>query len=219
VVTATEFTIRIDDVLSVCPSGIDAAYLTGEVDLGFESDPTGPDLVCREADGSADLTRLQERAVQALVVMEYSEFDEPLPWTDLSLFDWFRQTIDGIRFRGDIDMSFCCDPAGYLNIQTGNLAVSGTTRWIDPASGTGLIDLVALFVHEARHNEGLPHTCESNDQTVLEMGAWAVEALLYRWYAEHADQTFFDTTDRPGYYAESASQSALRILDTRICEQ
>jgi len=145
-------------------------------------------------------------------------FEEPLPWTDLQLFEWFVATIDGIRFRDDIDRSFCCDPAGYINIQTSNLSALSTDLWIDSASGTGLIDLVALFAHEARHNEDKPHTCGADDQTATELGAWSVQALLYRWYADHSDATFFENPSRPGFYAETAGFNAEHILETRICE-
>jgi hypothetical protein len=208
----------VDDVLAECPRLFDVDFVGGQIDLAFETDPTAPILVCEESDGSADLTRLRERAIQALLVMEATAFEEPLPWTDLDLFDWFVATVDGIRFVDDDDPSFCCDPAGYITVQTGNLSALETERWIDPGSGAGLIDLVALFVHEARHAEGPAHTCDGeNDQTVAEMGAWAVQALLHRWYADHADLAFFDDPERPGYYANTARLKADTILEMRVC--
>lgn len=210
---------RIDDLLTRCPSAVDVAFVRSEFEIVVDADPTAPDLVCTESEGSADLTRLEERAVQALLAIEATEFEEPLAWTDLQVFEWLTETIDGVRFRDDIDESFCCDPDRYVNLPLGDLAVLDTDLWIDPQSGAGMLDLVALIVHEARHAEGVVHTCDDGerDETVLELGAWAAESILYRWYAEQSDPRFFEDPNRPGYYAEVARDNADRILETRFC--
>lgn len=97
----------------------------------------------------------------------------------------------GIRFRGDITYSFCCDPAGIMNIQTANLrAVQFTTpEWLSAQ--------MVLFIHEARHNEGLPHTCKTNDQTLSELGSWGVHYYMFEWLALHSSN-FFVPRAQPG---------------------
>jgi hypothetical protein len=53
--------------------------------------------------------------------------------------------------------------------------------------------LAALFIHEARHNEGYGHTCTTgpragqNDNTIAELGAWGVEYYFTLWLGTHTD--------------------------------
>jgi hypothetical protein len=108
-----------------------------------------------------------------MTVARRLSFDAALPWTPKSLYQWMVSAIRGIRFRGDIDVSFCCDPAGTINVQTRNLAATqfpSDFRWV--------ATLLVLIVHEARHNEGFPHTCGANDNTISELGAWGVQYYL-----------------------------------------
>jgi hypothetical protein len=63
--------------------------IDAQIALQFDVDPTPGTLVCHAVDGSADLTRLQERAYQALILIKHLEFDRPLPWTSKSLWEWF----------------------------------------------------------------------------------------------------------------------------------
>jgi hypothetical protein len=218
--TTTAHVVTVDESLRRCPTAPQVGSVLSRVHVVFESDATAPTLVCTAAEGSADLTRLQERMVQALLIMDRVEFDEPLPWTDLELFDWFARSIDGIRVE-DVEYSSCCDATGYMSVKSSGLAAVDTERWIDPSNGAGLSDLVGLLVHEARHNEDKPHTCDGgNDATVAEMGAWAVQAFLFQWFAQHLDQSFFATTDPwPGYYTEQMLFAAEQTLSGRICEQ
>jgi hypothetical protein len=212
--------VTVDEILRECPTAAAVESVLSRVDVRFESDATAPLLVCTAAAGSADMTRLHERTVQALLIMDRIEFDEPLPWTDLQLFDWFSGAISGIRFE-EVEYSSCCDSTGYMSIKSSGLSAVETERWINPSSGTGLFGLVGLLVHEARHNEGKAHTCPgSNDATFEEMGSWAVQAYLFEWLAQHVDQSFFATTDPwPGYYTDQMLFAAERIVERRICQQ
>ncbi len=174
-------TPTVDDLISTCPSAQEISDFNADLTITFDSDPTAGTLVCRAADGSADLTRLQERAYQALRLMRKIPFDTPLPWTSKSLYDWFVDAIQGIRFTNGSG-SFCCNPQGVINIGTNNLAALqySTSGW--------LASLMVLFVHEARHNEGLAHTCGSGDQTLAELGSWGVQYYLFEWMAFHTGQ-------------------------------
>lgn len=209
-------TTTVDDVLASCPPAAEIAAIDADISLSFESDPTAGTLVCTAAAGSANLTRLQERTYQAMRVMRATTFALPLPWTSQTPWQWFVGAIDAVRLRGDIDVSFCCDPANTVDIQTRNLSALVTTRWVDPASGTGLESLPALFVHEARHNEGKPHTCGGNDQTVSELGAWGVQYYLYLWYGLFSGSFLDAPAPNASAYRDAALASAEQTRG-RIC--
>lgn len=217
--------VTVDDVLAGCPSAADISVIDADITFQFDADPTAGEFVCTSAEGSADLTQLQERAYQALIIMRRLSFSEPLPWTDLPLYDWFVSTIDGIRFRDDITNSFCCEPDGYINVQTSNLAALETKQWISPYSGTGLNGLMILYVHEARHNEVGGHTCGEKDNTIEEMNAWGVQYYLNEWLAWHTtNPRFFYADDILGngwysYNLETAYYNAIDIANTRFCNE
>jgi len=173
---ASAFTIA--DLAGTCPSAQEVAAFRAALDLRFESDASAGTLVCRAAEGSADLTRLQERTYQVLRLMQFLPFDTPLPWTAKSLYDWFTGAIRGIRFRGDISGPFCCDPPGFINFGV-NLGILDP-RIPDPDS---LVSLAGVFVHEARHNETGPHTCGPSDRTLTELGAWGLHSYFNEWAA------------------------------------
>lgn len=175
-------TVSLASLASSCPSAADIAAFDVDLKLTFEGDPTAGTLVCTGAAGSRDLTRLQERAYQTLRVMRDISFDAPLPWTSKPLYEWLRDAIDGIRFRNDIDVSFCCEPDRVINIQTRNLAaISREAPEKDMPSA--LVYTALLFAHEARHSEGRPHSCGSADRAPEELGAWGIQRALLNLYA------------------------------------
>ncbi len=157
--------------------------------MSFESDPTAGKLVCSAAAGSADLTRLQKNAYNAILVMKAIQFDAPLPWTDQPLYDWFLDTIRAIRFRSDIAAHTCCGTPPTINIKT-ELHALYSDRW------TAVGKLTALFVHEARHTYKA-HTCNGKDNTVAEMGSYGVEYAFDQWLAFHSNPDFLASLD-PG---------------------
>jgi hypothetical protein len=148
--------------------------------------------------------------------MTQLEFDRPLPWTKQPLYRWFIDTVDGIRFRSDIKNSSCCQPARTLLIAVNNMVIRYTDRWVEPAMRGGLDGFLLVLVHEARHAQGLPHTCGSKDQTLDEMGSWAVQHYLALWLAEHTDQSFF--TSGKIRYTERLLNEAANLRRLNICQ-
>jgi hypothetical protein len=82
------------------------------------------------------------------------------------------------------------------------------------------------LVHEARHGDGYFHTCAyseaagnyADDQTMEEMGAWAVNALFFRWVADHSDTEYMTPIDAPSeLYREEAAETADFLTAHRIC--
>jgi uncharacterized repeat protein (TIGR01451 family) len=207
----------VDTLLAACPSPSQVAAVNADLQLRFESDPTIGTLACTSAGGSVTLTPLQHRVYQTIRAMKVLAFTRPLPWTSKSLYSWLVSAIDGIRFRGDIDFSYCCDPDRFINVRVApNSYFLLTDRWIEPALGGGLYDTAALFVHEARHSDGLPHTCDNFDETISELGAWGVQYYLGIWTALYSGSFL----DAPG-----ADPTAYRVselfhaegLFTRFC--
>lgn len=179
----------IEQLLGRCPTPAELASVDGSVSMTFASDPSAGQLECSAAQGSRDLTLLQERAYQAVLMFTWIRFDAPLPWTSLTLDKWFARAIHGVNFGNDSQNSYCCLPGGVIAIQSANLAVLSksipawdSVRW-----------LAALYVHEARHNEGYLHTCTTgdragqNDNTIAELGAWGVEYYFTLWLGTHSD--------------------------------
>ena len=210
----------LDDLLRRCPTVAEVASLHADLAIAFDHDPSAPTLVCRADAGSVDLTQVQAATYSTLLAMRSIPFDAPLPWTSRPLYGWFTDVVGGMRVTGEGTLSFCCEPGPTIVVVVqANSYLMLTRRWIDPQIGGGLQDAAALFIHEARHAEGKPHTCGSNDATRSEMGAWGVQYEFFRWLALHADRNFLGGVDEPspGYYAQIAASNAQSTLNTRFC--
>jgi hypothetical protein len=177
--------------------------------------------------------------------MKYLQFDQPLPWTDKQLYDWFTTNIKGISYnltntdvhRPNPDFayySWCCDPGAILHLTytldnvmlTENAWVDGTG---DPGPGgdmgAGLLDFMGLYIHEARHadnNFGILHNCanKSKDQTLAQMGAFGAEYYLFYWLAYHGDRDFLLAPGfNPNMYRMAAIFDANLVLSIGFCTQ
>ena len=178
-----------NDILARCPTPAEVARSDRDLTITFESDPTVGRTVCSAAQSSRDLTLLQAQVYRVLTVMREITFDAPLPWISDSLYGWMVSAIRGIRFRSDIENSFCCTD-NMINIQTNNLAsltYPTEFRWV--------AGLLVLFVHEARHTF-LPHTCGNKDNTIDELGAWGVQYYTYLFLGSHSDPSFITPADQ-----------------------
>lgn len=201
----------VEQLLARCPFPDELAAVDASVSMTFTTDPSAGRLVCTAAQGSRDLTNLQERAYQAILIFTWIRFDTPVPWTDLTLDAWFAHAIHGIDFRGDAQNSYCCEPGGVIVIQTNNLYV--LTRTDDPhQTWDATRGLASVFVHEARHNEGFGHTCGTKDNTIAELGAWGVEYYFLLWLGTHSDPSIV-----PDLYRSAASLDAQQMLSAFFC--
>ena len=197
----------IDEVLATCPSAADIALVDADLDLRFEEDPSAGTLVCTAAAGSADLTFVQERTYQAVLVLRRINFTQSLPWTELSLYDWFIAAIEGIRFKADfMGAGYCCNPARYMWINPLHLPLP-TDRWSAPEEGQrGMENYVRALVHEARHvhPDHRGHFCPDggSDLNMDEGGAYAVEVQFIEWMALYGDRLFFTDPEGDTYWEE-----------------
>ncbi len=195
-------------VLARCPTPSEVSEIDRELVLTFENDPTAANVVCATAQSSRDLTLLQAQVYRVLIIAKQLTFNAPLPWSSKSLYGWLTSSIRGMRLRGDIETSFCCDPARTINIQTRNLSAlqfPSDFHWV----GTMLV----LFVHEARHSDGFPHTCGDRDNSIRELGAWGVQYHMNLFLGTRTDPSFITAAARAGFV-----QAAQGVCSTRFCQ-
>jgi hypothetical protein len=220
----------IDEFLARCPTIEEVAAVNQNFTLIFDADPTHAEpLACTQAGLSVNLTRFQKRVYQGLIAMQKIQFDAPLPWTSLPLSEWFRIAVGGIHFRSDVDGSSCCEAGGLITVMTANsraddhsCLTAGSDPdpkiWINSQVGCGVESFIALLAHEARHNEGYGHTCASNDNTINEMGAWAVEYYTLSFLADHTWNYLRPIDGRPTTtYRDYMRGAAHDICSTRFC--
>jgi hypothetical protein len=91
--------------------------------------------------------------------------------------------------RSDIASSSCCGNPPTIQLKA-ELHAFYSDRW------TAVGGLVSLFAHEARHTY-MAHVCHGLDNSIAEMGAYGVEALLHQWLAYHGEPDFL-TALNPG---------------------
>ena len=199
-------------IISRCPTPAEIAMVDRNLSLSFESDPTAGSVACTTTQSSRPLTLLQAQAYRVLTITRLVTFDAALPWTSDSLYGWLVHSIRGIRFRGDIGTSFCCDPSGTIDIQTRSLsALQFPTdfRWV----GT----LIVLFVHEARHNNGFQHDCPDgvNDKTIAELGAWGVQYYCDLFLGTRSNPAFIAPGARSGFVQDAQQTCAVRFCQDR----
>ena len=190
-----------------CPPLAVIREIDSHLSLQFEFDPTAGTLVCHAEDGSADLTRLQERTYQALSLIRQLEFDASLPWTNLSLWDWFIGEVRGIRFTPG-GGGFCCEPLRMIVI-----GLSGNAT-IPPSFPTSEF----VFVHEARHaDQRHPHRCgQTKDVDIPQLGAFGVQYYLGVWIAEHTVKPALTAEERQ--FAKSSAE-ILRAAGGAFCTE
>ena len=212
----------IDALTAACPTAEEIKAIDHDLKLIFDHDPTRGTIACAAASGSRDLTVMQARVYRALKAMRLLQFTEPLPWTKDPVYRWLTRSVRGIRFRADAVNSSCCGPDGIINVRS----VVDTTpdgRQMGFALGIThgariatdfrlLATFMQLLVHEARHNNGKPHTCGTKDQTIDEMGAWGAAYTFQRWIAEKTAPEFV-----PLIVKMSLQQATDQICRQQIC--
>jgi hypothetical protein len=215
----------LEDFFSRCPTAGEVAQVDADFQLGFEYDPTEGQLACQAAAGSADLTLLQKRVYQTIYVMRLLSFTRPLPWTEKPLYDWLVDAIDGVRFvdGGGGGRSFCCEPEDTIVIALNpDSELLQADEWVTGTQAHGLMDSVLLYAHEARHNEGFHHVCtgrSGDDNTLTEMGSWAIDYYLALWIAQYGDRDFLRASGSdPDRYRRAALDHAQVTRLTRFCE-
>jgi len=166
---------------------------------------------------------------QALRVTRHVKLTEPLPWTSMSPYKWLKSRIDGISLRDDTK-PFCChnpveDPTAVtivLPTRSPDLLKS-YTQFINPRNGVGLVDVILLIFHEARHVDK-PHNCgtcpagSGCDTTLSFLGAWAVQAYLAHAMATGDIDVGLDAAENASYLKGELNYKVDRILERRLCE-
>ena len=171
-----------------CPTRAEVEELQSDFRVTASSDVSAGVLSCRSKDGSVDLTIVQETIYQSLLFLRRLRFDRPLPWTNLSVYDWARNAVSG-----GIVIESAGNSYAYLGQHTIHLAFT-SYGWLLQRS----FDTVpyGAILHEGRHAEGpWPHTCGKTaeygyvrDKSIPEMGAYGVQYLLDYWIGNYSDE-------------------------------
>ena len=219
--TASEFVLT-------CPTPDEVEDIDRDLELVFIDDPTaGWPLACAAEEGSVDLSVLQMGAYQTLRLMKAVDFAEPLPWTTLSLYDWFVTVVSTVDFDANAERSHAIpfEPKIVVTTKIETDVATGeiiqAPSWIyqyhhdKSRMGQAAVGLIQLFVHEARHVEGPGHTCDGvDDQTFAEMGAWAYAYYTLLWFSDKALPTdFFSSDDRAHF------RVLIDIICSRFCQE
>jgi len=250
--------LTVDSFLARCPTTSEVASIDAHVEMSFGHfvafptvtlEPDGSmtfgqtiygsqdPLVCFRQDGSADLDALQLRAYQSLLIMRQLAFDEPLPWTRQSLYDWFVGAVHELRFEEGpgIEYSECCNEKGVVQLASMGVPVMSASRWIDPSSlgpqglfyphariHAGMQAMIATLVHLARanelggHLEGCPEPWQEPGNGVL--GPWGAEFAFLVWISEHSSGPFLTIPgEGPEFYRRIAFEDAETILNGHFC--
>ncbi len=225
------------DFFKRCPSSAEVADVNARLTVVFIKDPTAGTLDCTAASGSADLTYLQKKAYQTIIIMKYLQFSQPLPWTDKNLYDWFTGTVKRIEYEyryGGMSESNATiyvpvHPDGstfLMSLDVWATGERGPELYTEPGTGgswgPGLMESTAGLIHEARHAEGngYPHTCgnEGMDPTLQYMGAYGVQYYFFYWLANYSDRNFLRAPGEiPNIYLETAMYDAYWELRHKIC--
>jgi len=251
----------VDEILSSCPTADEIAIIDADLDVTFEHfEPlltpiptedggyifgrtvygTVGRKVCSEAGGSVDLDLFQLRGYQALLILRAMRFDEPLPWTDRTLFDWFVEEVDGVAFVSGgpgNESSFCCRQTRVIQMSGLGIRIDDASTWIDAQAAApqglmqpegrlhqGMQSILVILVHLARVSEagGRKEVCPEpwQDRRPEDLGPWGVEYYFLTWLADHSGSNFLAAPgSNPSFYRDVARQDAQTILETRFCEQ
>jgi hypothetical protein len=229
----TRARLAIDELLTRCPTEAELQSVDDDFDLVFTNVTLSGEIVCEAAQGSRDLTQQEVRAYLAFLAIRALTFDAPLPWTYMSLYEWFESSISAVYFQ-DSGAS-CCNVGpngGYaINIPLAPThSLFGTNLWVNDL-GNGMSALIDVMVHETRHANAYGHGCAdgTSDRTYAEQGAWATVYDFHTWLAYHADPCFLRPTlpadpvhrgqlfDANAYQLSSLGK-ADRTAEVRFCD-
>ena len=171
-----------------CPTPAETEELRREIPVVVLGDVSAGVLACRASEGSVDLTVVQNNVYQSLLFLKRLRLDRPLPWTDLSVYDWLRSVIpDGIVVDSFGFSHSCLNCLGPIHV------VYPVYEDLRPTVGHLIVN---LLVHEARHAQGFPHTCNfsqtartfTRDRSVAELGGYGVHYSLSYWIGHHSSE-------------------------------
>jgi len=211
---------KIKDVLQSCPTKEEILQFESDFSITFDDAPKlyscengkNPNYNGETSTGETGKVLDPRLTIyQTLRIARAMNFSKPFPWTEKDLYGWLKDNIIGIHVSNSTQYSFCCSPSRVINLKSEVVGAWYQTDWINKQAGTGIEGLVTLIMHEARHTTH-GHTCGSNDKTIDEMGAWAVQYNLLYWMANYLPSDF-----QSEYEQESIAAQAENIKKTRFC--
>jgi hypothetical protein len=216
----------VDELLSRCPSQQTMEAIRRDFNISFDSRLVAP-WSC-SGDGTESSVMLT--VYNAFRAMRLIEFDAPIPLLNSrNLYDWlYGLNLANIKFTLGESYSFA--DRGVINLRGEVLDSPDYRQWVSPRSAIGLMNIVLLIVHEARHANasGSPHAnpdgtighpCSTDpaiedvsDPTIDFGGAWAAQYWTSRWLAEHSGHYL---TPREKAFAAAAAE---QVRTSRFCD-
>jgi hypothetical protein len=161
------------------------------------------------------MTYHMRRIRQSLILMKELRFDAPLPWTDKTLWDWFRGLGVGLTVVMDDSSATCCGADRFIHYSVG----SSTAE--PPLLGIDALSSIASMIHEARHIEVGPHPCQARyDNLISDLGAFGIVNLYDQYLARHSDPTQVPVEYKPYFlWRQCANRGGAFCLEPqRACE-
>jgi hypothetical protein len=179
-----------------CPTLAEVEQVLREIPVKIKNDVSAGTFVCREAEGSVDLSPIQFRVYEALLF--------------LSLWQWLTAAIpNGIVIDKGGNAFSCLNCSGPITLAYLPEDWSAVPRSLESLPFTTII-------HEARHAEGYNHTCSwdgnkyTHDHTISEMGADGVSYYSLLWLGIHSEQD-------PQFKRWAKSRADMRRTGSSFC--
>ncbi len=205
-----------DTILSTCPTQSEIKefnnYFPITSDIPLKDYKCSNGLNPNYSENDSDNLDPRLTIYNSLRIMKAMHFREKLPWTEKNTYDWFKEKIKGININSKTNISFCCNPKQIINLKLDVLQNKDKKEWVKRQTGTGMMHLLLLEIHEARHIDIL-HTCGYKDHNLNEMGAWAVQYYLGQYIA-----TELPNNCQNQYERDITLSSSEEIKKTRFCD-
>jgi hypothetical protein len=147
----------LDAFLDTCPTD-DPAWTTISQDFSIWRDKVRVEsLPCSGPVSSIPIEKWTRELTLAQTLRAIYYVQGSLPWTELSLYEWMRESVSGFDITTGYNYASCCR---WLPDERPRLAFGDGTEEQRDADRRpeGILGEIGLLVHETRHAFGYPHT-------------------------------------------------------------
>lgn len=182
-------------LVDLCPQN-DPIYSKIRADFEIRRDGVivSGDVPCSEPYSQTPLADFKEelRLLQALRIAYYMDYGRTghLPWTSLGMYDWLKSKVGGFNIDSTATFNSCCVYIGGKYLITLNTVKDDLNRQYG-LKIEGIVALLALLGHEARHMDGFGHVsccgisggCD-NTYDLANLAPYGIQFWLYKTWLE-----------------------------------
>jgi hypothetical protein len=210
-----------EQLLQSCPTPQEIALLRKDFDIVFDPEVVAAGALVTCTDGGAESSAVLS-TYNMLRAARMVRFDTPLPLIGATdLYAWLQSSKITIHVFPATTAVSPYASGTTVNLPSFLLSDPSKRHWYDDAFSGGLINAVAVLVHEVRHTVpggGLPHDCGTNDSTFAYGGAWAMHYYIWIWMADHLVPVTPGVALMSDAAREQARKNAASILATNFCK-